>query len=245
MAPPPGTSTPTPVDPLGSATFRQKAVPLDLLITSFAGTQPKPQRNFDVTSVQIGPTGPNGVPPVTEPTRVQDYFAPAQFQQMKDAQKLSSQSFVQLDAGFTISSDALTFGTPVPNPLLYTDVTFQLPTGTPPVAPPPIITVDAFGPTATHVTTVTGRSAGANGGLRGSAMAAFVDPTAAALITLQNELYTVANITNLVAAVGFPAAVPRPVATSAIDVTVTTTVTIKQTVQVVPTFFLASSSFVL
>jgi hypothetical protein len=245
VAPPPGTSTPTPVDPLGSATLRQKAVPLDLLITSFAGTQPKPQRNFDITSVQIGQTGQAGATTVTEPTRVQDYFAPAQFQQMKDAQKLSSQSFVQLDAGFTISSDALTFGTPVPTPLLYTDVTFQLPTGTPPVAPPPIITVDAFGPTTTHVTTVTGRSAGANGGLRGSAMAAFVDPTAAALITLQNELYTVANITNLVAAVGFPAAVPRPVATSAIDVTVTTTVTIKQTVQVVPTFFLASSSFVL
>ena len=134
---------------------------------------------------------------------MQDYFAPAQFQQMKDAQKLSSQSFVQLDAGFTISSDALTFGTPVPHGLVYTDVTFAAPVGS-----PPTITEDAFGPTANHVTTVTGRSAGANGGLRGSAMAALSSPTASALVMLQNELYTVANIANLVAATGFPSAIP-------------------------------------
>ncbi len=223
-----------PIDPLGSATFRQKAVPLDLPITAFAGTAPSPQRNLDVSKVVVGPQT------VTEPTRVTDYFAPGQYQKMKDADKLSSQSFVQLNAGFTVSSDALTFGPQTPVGLIYTDVTFAAPVGSPPTT-----TTDAYTPSQTHVTTVTGRSAAAKAGLRNTALAAFVDPKAAPLVNLANELYTIANIGNLVGATGFQTNVPRPLATSLLAAAAITSPTARQTLQVAPTFFVQPSTFVL
>jgi hypothetical protein len=234
VAPPQGTPAQTPIDPLGSATFRQKAVPLDLQITAFAGTAPLPKRNLAVTQVVVGPqTVPN-------PTRVTDYFAPGQYQKMKDADKLSSQSFVQLPAGFTVSSNALTFGPQTPVGLIYTDVTFAAPVGSPPTT-----TEDAYTPSQTHVTTVTGRSAAAKAGLRNTALAAFVDPKAAPLVNLANELYTVANVANLFGATGFQTNVPRPVATTLLAAAAATSPTARQTLQVAPTFFVQPSTFVL
>ena len=234
VAAPQGTPAQAPIDPLGSATFRQKAVPLDLPITAFAGTAPAPQRNLHVSGVVLGPqTVPN-------PTPVTDYFAPGQYQKMKDADKLSSQSFVQLNAGFTVSSDALTFGSAVPVGLIYTDVTFAAPVGSPPTT-----SLDPYTPSQTHVTTVTGRSAAANAGLRNSALAAFVDPKAAPLVNLANELYAIANIGNLAGATGFATNIPRPLATSLLDAAATTSPTARQTLQVAPTFFVQPSTFVL
>jgi hypothetical protein len=223
----PGTSPP--VDPLGSATVRQKAVPLDLAITKFAGTKPSVSRTFDVQSVTIGQAGQTGSTTVSEPARVSDFFAPAQYQDMKDADKLSSPSFVQLAAGFTISSDAVSVGTSASVGLTYDTILFG-PGGT------ETDFSQQFNPSQAHVTSVTARSAVALGGIRNAAQARFVDPTAPAKVTLTNELYVLAQISTLQVAGGFSlaTAVPRPVATAALLAAAAASATALQTLQVTP-----------
>lgn len=216
-----------PVDPLGSATVRQKAVPLDLAITKFAGTKPSVNRTFDVQSVTIGQSGQAGFTTVSEPARVSDFFAPAQYQNMKDADKLSSPSFVQLAAGFTISSDAVTVGTSAAVGLTYDTIVFG-PGDTETLYP------QQFNPSQAHVTSVTARSAVTLGGIRNAAQARFVDPTAAPKVTLLNELYVISQIASLKVAAGFSltTAVPRPVATAALLAAAAVSATALQTLQV-------------
>ena len=223
--------SPPPVDPLGSATVRQKAVPLDTAINRFAGTKPSVARTFDIQSVTIGQAGQTGTTTVTEPTRVSDYFAPAQFQNMSDADRLSSASFVNLPAGFTIASDAVSFGASASAGLVYDTIVFNT-DGSESEFP------QQYNPTQAHVTAVTGRSAVALGGIRGAALARFVDPTAAPLVTLLNEAYVLAQIATLHVASGFTVAspVPRPTAFSALQAAATTTPTALQTLQVTPFF---------
>jgi hypothetical protein len=235
VAPPQG--APTPIDPLGSATVRQKAAPLDLAITRFAGTKPSVNRTFNVTSVTIGQGLPANLAPPTNPavvtdgnpTPVSDFFAPAQFQAMKDADKLSSPSFVQLHAGFTISSDAVTFGTSIPVGLTYDTFLFNA-DGTE--------TELTYNPTQAHVTSVTGRSAAALLGIRGAASAHFVDPTAPPKVTFTNPGYVLSLISSLKVTSDFPltASVSRPVAQSALLATVAGSPNAFQTLQVTPSY---------
>ena len=227
-------SDPPPVDPLGSATVQQKAAPLDVAISSFAGTKPSVSRTFDIKTVTIGQTvagTPAVATTVSEPTRVSDLFAPAQFQAMKDADKLSSPSFIPMHGGFTISSSALSFGTAVPTGLTYD----QFLLGTTGLSPKLSTTYD---PSQDHVTAVTARSATATGGIRGAALARFVDPTALPKVTLIGEGYVLAQISTLKVAAGFSIDTPvsRPVAFAALLAAGTTSATAVQTLQVMPSF---------
>ena len=227
-------SDPPPVDPLGSATVQQKAAPLDVAISSFAGTKPSVSRTFDIKTVTIGQTvagTPAVATTVSEPTRVSDLFAPAQFQAMKDADKLSSPSFIPMHGGFTISSSALSFGTAVPTGLTYD----QFLLGTTGLSPKLSTTYD---PSQDHVTAVTARSATATGGIRGAALARFVDPTALPKVTLIGEGYVLAQISTLKVAAGFSIDTPvsRPVAFAALLAAQITSATAVQTLQVMPSF---------
>ena len=227
VAAPSGTQAP--VDPLGTATCRQKAAPLETTITHFAGTKPSIVRTFKVISAAIGQTGQGTATVTTEasPPTVSDLFAPAQFQDMKDADKLSSPSFLALPAGVTVSSAALTLGTAAPAALTYDQ--FVL-TATGPVQ------VASFNPTQAHVTAVTSRSAVALGGIRNAAQAAFVVPGAAPILTLANELYTVVSLVTLKVGTGFAIGVPRPTAIAALDVAAASNVLARQQLQVAPIF---------
>jgi hypothetical protein len=89
------------VDPMGGLTLRQKAVPLDRTLTRF-GEAPLafPHRFAPVLDqVQVG------VGAVPRPGLVQDAFAPAQFEELSDADKLSRPSFEQMDTGLTLASE--------------------------------------------------------------------------------------------------------------------------------------------
>jgi hypothetical protein len=92
------------VDPVGVATFRQKSVPLNYDITRFAGTTPSRTGEIKVTTVTVG----SGTPATA--TMVKDYFAPAQYRQMPEAEQLSSEAFEYLDAGAAIESRKVTNG---------------------------------------------------------------------------------------------------------------------------------------
>jgi hypothetical protein len=150
---------------------------------------------------------------------------------MKDADKLSSPSFVPMHGGFTISSNALSFGTSVPTGLTYD----QFLLGTTGLSPK---LSQSYDPSQDHVTAVTARSATAKGGIRGAAQARFVDPTAPAKLTLTNEGYVLAQISTLKVATGFSIDTPvsRPVAFAALLAAKTTSATAAQTLQIMPSF---------
>jgi len=102
-APPAGDSHLTLLDPLGGLTLREKAVPLDRTLTKFGeGKLDQPQR-FTIRTVSVGAL------PATPGRPLLDHFAPAQFEEMSDAEKLSRPSFERMQAGTTIASDAVLF----------------------------------------------------------------------------------------------------------------------------------------
>ncbi|GAB4042321.1 DUF6603 domain-containing protein [Spirosoma litoris] len=88
--------------PFGTLSVRQKVVPLRLEIARFGYQQPDGPRRFDFTSVSVGNT-------TTTPTDA-DYekeeFAPAQFIQLSDAEKLSRPSFEPFDAGLRLGGSS-------------------------------------------------------------------------------------------------------------------------------------------
>ena len=94
------------VHPLGTLTVRQSVVPLNLSrdIDKFNDSPIAGARRFTVTKVVVG-TGTG-----TETTAsVQDDFAPAQFFEMSDDDKLASPSFEPMQAGLRIGSSAFAF----------------------------------------------------------------------------------------------------------------------------------------
>lgn len=106
------------VHPLGTLTVRQSVVPLNLTrdIDKFNDSPIAGARRFTVTRVAVG-TGTG-----TETTGpVQDDFAPAQFFEMSDDQKLASPSFEPMQAGLRIGSSEFAFNLAqgVASPLEY------------------------------------------------------------------------------------------------------------------------------
>ena len=84
--------------PLGTLAIKQNVVPLDLDISRFGSAAPAGARRFSITSVSLGNDN-------QEPQPVRDFFAPAQFIDMSDDEKLSRPSFESMTAGVVIGSD--------------------------------------------------------------------------------------------------------------------------------------------
>jgi len=106
------------VHPLGTLTVRQSVVPLNLTrdIDKFNDSPIAGPRRFEVTRVAVGTGAGN-----ESTSGVQDDFAPAQFFQMSDDEKLASPSFEPMQAGLRIGSSQFAFaiGQCVASPLDY------------------------------------------------------------------------------------------------------------------------------
>ena len=87
--------------PLGTLTVKQTVVPLNMDITRFGQAAPAGERRFTITGVTVGKD-------IEEPELVKDFFAPAQYIEMSDNEKLSRPSFEQMTAGVRIGSEAVT-----------------------------------------------------------------------------------------------------------------------------------------
>jgi len=85
------------VDPGGTLNITQKLVPLDLDIDRFSSLKPQDANRFSITAV-TSESHTLG----TEPTA--DEFAPAEFLDMSDAEKLSRPSFERFASGVRIAS---------------------------------------------------------------------------------------------------------------------------------------------
>ncbi len=81
--------------PFGTLEVSQKVTPLNLTIARFGTQRPDHGSNFRIDSVQLG------TQPATAAT-VREEFAPAQFLDMSDAEKLSRKSFEAYDAGVRV-----------------------------------------------------------------------------------------------------------------------------------------------
>jgi hypothetical protein len=112
VSPPPG-ATAVLIDPVGSIMLRERVLPLNRTITKFGEGQPSGGAvAYNVTAVQVA-----GQDIVW--TAVQDQFAPAQFADYSDAEKLSLPSFTKMDAGIEIVGTAVTVGAALGTDLVY------------------------------------------------------------------------------------------------------------------------------
>ena len=94
------------VHPGSSIQFIQKIVPLNASIETFGGVQVSGQSRFEIEAVRVG---------VSERAAagdeyIQDWFAPAQFFKMSDAEKISAPSFERMDGGIQFASDSVRSG---------------------------------------------------------------------------------------------------------------------------------------
>jgi len=98
-----GAANEVPLHPLSTITVKQSVVPLNLDIARFGQTTPAGARRFTISSVTLGSETISSPPPV------RDFFAPAQFFELSDDEKLSRPSFEALPAGVSFGADAFTF----------------------------------------------------------------------------------------------------------------------------------------
>jgi len=88
--------------PVGTLQISQRAAPLDLTLDKYGSQTPSDANRF---SLAVG-TGALG-----KIDNLQDQFAPAQFQNMDDADKLSSAAFVPLDSGIELAAAGKAYAT--------------------------------------------------------------------------------------------------------------------------------------
>ena len=88
--------------PLGSLTVKQSVVPLDVDISRFGQGAPSGARRFTITRVIVGASQESK-------EAVRDFFAPAQYFEMSDGEKLSRPSFELMTAGVGITTDEVAF----------------------------------------------------------------------------------------------------------------------------------------
>ena len=80
------------VHPVGTLKVSQKVAPLNVRIDRLGGQRPSDAREFRITDVQ----------PPRNPLAVQESFAPAQFFDLTDEEKLTSASFKQFESGVRV-----------------------------------------------------------------------------------------------------------------------------------------------
>jgi hypothetical protein len=121
------------IHPMGTLSVQQGVVPLNLSrdIDRLGEARPSSARRFAITSVTLG-----GIAQTTRPVR--DEFAPGQFFDLTDDERLTAPSFDQMDAGVSFGHDSDTFARAavVRSPFDYTDITIGS-DGTPTVEPDP------------------------------------------------------------------------------------------------------------
>ena len=88
--------------PLGTLSVKQTVVPLDLDIAKFGNATPADARHFSITGVRV-----NGTAATFQ--QVFDSFAPAQFLDLSDDQKLAAPSFQEMVAGVSVGLAGLDF----------------------------------------------------------------------------------------------------------------------------------------
>jgi hypothetical protein len=172
------------VDPSGVLTMRERVLPLNQTLTKFGEAVPGPQTTFTLDGVQLGSQS-------AAFSLVTDKFAPAQFEEMSDQDKLSRPSFDDGIAGFSVGAGQLSFGQQFGLDLQYADIYID-----DKHSPPPIKRI--YTPLGAQQLAWATSNGAARSPLRAAAMGKYAPPAAAAqLVTLMPEQFVVANTTDL------------------------------------------------
>jgi hypothetical protein len=97
------------VHPIGQLTVRETVVPLSTPITKFGSAVPSDGDRFDITTATLKVSGSTTTEPTTDVT---DPFARAQFEEMKDGEKLSAKSYEPFTSGVTLGDLTIEAGNP-------------------------------------------------------------------------------------------------------------------------------------
>lgn len=92
------------VHPLGRLSVRQVVLPLDVELERFAGQRLPQARAFNIESPSLSGE------PLTESESVPEHFAPGDFFEMNDSERISSPSFQKFDAGRAFGSSKVSWG---------------------------------------------------------------------------------------------------------------------------------------
>jgi hypothetical protein len=90
--------------PLGRLSVKQSVVPLELEIAKFGNSRPAGARMFKINSLRV-----NGKD--TDFSQVKDFFAPAQFLDLNEDEKLAAPSFEAMMAGISVGAAGFLFST--------------------------------------------------------------------------------------------------------------------------------------
>lgn len=112
------------IHPLSTLTVKQNVVPLNTPISRFGNTRPVGgTQEFRIRQITVGSAA---LTPAADDL-VRDHFAPAQFRDLTDDQKLSSPSFELLPAGVRVGSQAVDCGIPVSAAADFEDIVIPSP----------------------------------------------------------------------------------------------------------------------
>jgi hypothetical protein len=119
------------LDPAGTLRISQRVAPLDQPISRFAGTPLGQTTTLSLSSLTAfgNPTTPSGT--------TSEEFAPAQFLDLTDAEKLSLPSFSLFDAGVELAGDAIDLGQSARTRAVITPITYITTTIDSRTNPPP------------------------------------------------------------------------------------------------------------
>ncbi|HEX9065462.1 MAG TPA: DUF6603 domain-containing protein, partial [Streptosporangiaceae bacterium] len=181
-APPPG-DTSIVVHPMGSLTVREKVVPLDAPVTKFGNTAPSDGSQFSISSVLLGPDTAT-ITPVT------DSFAPGQYQQLSDSDKISAPAFEEFHSGVQIGDPGVAAGTDAPRTVRMQWRYIPDPTKA--------SVLDRFAGLPVSVLAAAARSgAGARSAVANTGLARYTEPGLASQISVGTAGYVVASTQDL------------------------------------------------
>jgi hypothetical protein len=99
LRPPPDSSGPPLLHPMGSATLRQTVLPLNRPLERFGQYEIQGPDRFDLRDVSVGDS------PATHWETVRDHFPPGDFEDLSETEQLSRPSFEEMDAGVSVGGD--------------------------------------------------------------------------------------------------------------------------------------------
>ena len=171
-------------DPASTLRITQRVAPLDQPITRFAGTPLAQTTIFTLDSLTAfgNPTTPSGI--------TSEEFAPAQFLDLTDAEKLSLPSFSAFDAGVELAGDAIDLGQSSRTRAVITPISYITTTLDSRIDPVP---KSSYTPSMTAVLALNDSAGGAQPGLGRYKPAA----STPARVTLAGDQWTIASTSDL------------------------------------------------
>jgi hypothetical protein len=107
--------------PYGELNVRQRVVPLGVRIQRFGPTRPMGPTRFEITGAEVG-----GEDATERSDPNKEYFAPGDFFELTDAEKLSRPGFEAMSAGCRIASEGLSEPAGVETNFGYEDVVIDV-----------------------------------------------------------------------------------------------------------------------